>query len=507
MIARHRYGDAEASAALRWFQPLLAYLRTVPNDPDPRLQRFFRDDAPLLAARAPGRLDVMGGIADYSGSLVLEWPLARATFAVVQAQAAPVCSFLSVRDGQAHVFHIDLAALQAGALREAEALRLHLAERVPDRWAAYVAGVVHYCLHRLGGSAEHPTGFRMLIRSDVPEGKGVSSSAALEVAAMAALTACYDLDVDPEALASACQWVENHIVGAPCGIMDQMTSACGRQDHLLRLHCQPAVVEGHVAVPAGYQFCGIDSGIRHAVTGADYGTVRTAAFMGYRIIAEAAGLPMAEDEARLRIRDVPWRGYLANISPREYEARFRSLLPECMDGSDFLARYGGIPDAVTRVDPKGTYPVRQATAHPIYEHARVRRFARLLRVLPRRETAALEMGRLMLASHASYSACGLGSDGTDRLVEMVRRLGPEQGFFGAKITGGGSGGTVAIFSTHEAAAQVDALAARYRAETGRPAEVFVGSSPGAAEVGLLAFSLVHRSEKGEITPSIPLYKT
>ncbi len=54
------------------------------------------------------------------------------------------------------------------------------------------------------------------------------------------------------------------------------------------------------------------------------------------------------------------------------------------------------------------------------------------------------MGELMYASHESYSACGLGSSGTDRLVEMVRQAGPEAGLFGGKITGGGSGGTVAV---------------------------------------------------------------
>ena len=54
------------------------------------------------------------------------------------------------------------------------------------------------------------------------------------------------------------------------------------------------------------------------------------------------------------------------------------------------------------------------------------------------------MGELMSAAHDSYSACGIGSDGTDLLVELVREAGPQSGLYGAKITGGGSGGTVAI---------------------------------------------------------------
>ena len=95
------------------------------------------------------------------------------------------------------------------------------------------------------------------------------------------------------------------------------------------------------------------------------------------------------------------------------------------------------------------------------------------------------MGQLMYASHASYSACGLGSDGTDRLVEMVRRLGARSGLFGAKITGGGSGGTVAILGTEDAESTVRGIAVRYEEETGRVAEVFAGSGAGMAETGVL----------------------
>src|SRR5438067_13669742 len=88
-------------------------------------------------------------------------------------------------------------------------------------------------------------------------------------------------------------------------------------------------------------------------------------------------------------------------------------------------------------------------------------------------------------SHASYGACGLGSNGTDRLVELVVEAGPERGLFGAKITGGGSGGTVAVLGTSEAEAVVREVATRYGAESRRQATVFTDSGPGAAETGVL----------------------
>jgi L-arabinokinase len=91
----------------------------------------------------------------------------------------------------------------------------------------------------------------------------------------------------------------------------------------------------------------------------------------------------------------------------------------------------------------------------------------------------------MYQSHGSYSACGLGSDGTDLLVALAREAGPAQGIYGAKITGGGSGGTVAILGNAVAHDIVRAIARRYGEETGRDAYVFEGSSSGAAHVGAI----------------------
>ena len=469
------------------FAPALARLRALRDEPDASLREFFDRAAPLFVARAPGRLDVMGGIADYSGSLVLELPLECATTAIVQARREPTIELVSLRAGSADRFSMSLHDLRDGALRDTEALSVWFAERPRDRWAAYVIGVVHACIVRgVAPLADERGGFSLLIDSAVPEGKGVSSSAALEVACLAAIAARYGVSLAGETVATSAQWAENHVAGAPCGIMDQMTSACGRHDRLLRLRCQPDVVEGHVAIPAGFRFYGIDSGIRHAVTGADYGTVRTAAFMGYRMIAGRAGLAVAVDGGRARVEDPRWRGYLANITPDEFASQFESALPERMRGAEFLARFGGTTDVVTRVRPEREYPVRQATAHPVRENARVERFASLLESLRAGVTeTAREMGALMYASHESYGACGLGSEGTDRLVAMVREAGADRGLFGAKITGGGSGGTVAVLGTEEAEPLVREIASSYERETGRAAEVFARSGEGAAALGVL----------------------
>lgn len=445
---------------------------------------FFDPGRPVLAARAPGRLDVMGGIADYSGSLVLEWPLDVATLAVLQPAPGRRVEIASLREEGTARLALDLDLLAEGDLRTPEALGAWCAEAEAP-WAAYLLGAVYVSLHELGGEAGRG-GFRMAVVSEVPEGKGVSSSAALEVAALAVVSRHFGAAPDPEATARWGQFVENRIVGAPCGLMDQMTSACGRAGRLLRLLCQPGRIEGWEAVPEGFAFFGIDSGVRHAVSGADYGTVRAAAFMGYRILAEWEGLRVvAEEGGRVRVEEDPWGGYLANVGVERYEARYAERLPAWITGAEFLARYGGTTDAATSVRPDGRYPVGAATAHPIYEHERVARFAALLPSFdPALPAAALEAGRLMRAAHESYGACGLGSEATDLLVDLAEEAGPERGIYGAKITGGGSGGTVAVLARSDAGAAVRAVAERYERRTGRAPRLFAGTSEGLAGTGV-----------------------
>ena len=478
MIPLRRPADVRAGD-LVWFQPALDRLRALRHESDPHLREFFAGDAPVYIARAPGRLDVMGGIADYSGARVLELPLACSTAALLQRQEAPRCDIATRRTGRWHCFSVELP------LGTPAELAAWFAHRDADRWASYVVGIVQHCLSRAARDGPRRlAGLRLLIDSTVPEGRGVASSAALEVAAGAVVAAACGSPMTAAELAAACQAVENHVVGAPCGIMDQMTSACGQRDRLLQLCCQPGTIEGYVDVPDGYRFYGIDSGISHAVAGTDYGTVRTAAFMGYRVIAAAAGLPAVRDGTRVRVDDPRWRGYLANLTGPELSG-LGGALPEEMTGAEFLERYGGLTDTVTQVLPERRYPVRRATEHPVHEQARVERFVELLGVLADEPHAALELGRLMYESHNSYGACGLGSDGTDRLVALVAAEGPAHGLFGAKITGGGSGGTVAVLGTSGAEALVRGVAARYHAETGRKAAVFTESGPGAAETGVL----------------------
>jgi L-arabinokinase len=425
-----------------------------------RANGFWDHSADVFIARAPGRLDVMGGIADYSGSLVLQRPTAEATWAAYQPTDQKGIQVISLGDPpRSETLEIE------GAIEYQQARELFTTIEA-QRWTSYIGGVFVVLMRERG--VRFAPGARLLISSSVPEAKGVASSAALEVAVMQAVCAAHKISIEAEELAILCQMAENRVAGAPCGVMDQMTSASGDADSLLALLCQPAELQTPVRVPDEIRFWGIDSGERHAVSGSDYGSVRCGAFMGYRMIAGT---------------DKSTGGYLANVSVDDFERNHASRLPEEMSGEEFLRRYSGTADSVTTVDPGRVYKVRQPTAHPVYEHQRVREFRDLLQGRCG-QPQFRRLGGLMYQSHASYSACGLGSRRTDLIVDLVRAAGAEHGLYGARITGGGSGGTVVMVGRADSDRTVAGIVEQYAETTGYRPYVFSGSSPGACRFGV-----------------------
>ena len=186
---------------------------------------FEPDNAPIVISRAPGRLDVMGGIADYSGSLVLQRPIAEATFAAVQRTDRPVLHLASVGRSP-HSVPLEKLAPAGMPVSYATACQLFAGD---THWAAYVAGVFLVLARERGLRLQ---GAHVLIASTVPEGKGVSSSAAVETATMQAVCGAFDVEIQPRDIALLCQKAENLVAGAPCGVMDQMTCVFGEPQAL-----------------------------------------------------------------------------------------------------------------------------------------------------------------------------------------------------------------------------------------------------------------------------------
>ena len=408
---------------------------------------LFSTEEKIISATAPGRMDVMGGIADYSGSLLLQMPIKQTTTVSIQKRNDGVFHFRTqITKKKMNDFIIHLSAIKDNSLIEAGNV---IRSVVGGDWAVYVLGCFLVLKKEKKISLE---GANVFIESNVPWGKGVSSSAALEVATMNALNQLYHLSLGKEELAVLAQMAENLVAGAPCGLMDQLSSHLGQKNKLLPLICQPHQVDKAIAIPRGINFSGIDSGIRHAVSGASYSDVRAAAFMSYTIIALNENATVEELEQARTSGDwskLPFKGFLANIPVSVFEEKYISILPKEISGKNFLAQYELSIDTVTNIDENKIYRPAVCGSHPVYENARVNEFKTLLKNFKKqddKQASLIQMGNLMMQSHESYSAIGLGNEFTDKIVEMIRDAGPDRGVFGARVSGGGNGGTVCILS-------------------------------------------------------------
>ncbi len=433
---------------------------TMPEDKAAELNAIHVS-SPSYEGVSPGRLDVMGGIADYSGSLLLQMPIAEETKVRFIPSDDGVFRVETDADVDPRVCEISAASMQG---LNAEEWGKVVKAAPGGHWAVYVLGCCKVLEEELGIRWK---GGKFSVTSTVPAGKGVSSSAAIEVATMHAIRKGLGLSIDPLHLAQWAQRVENRVVGAACGLMDQLSVNLGRRNHLLPIICQPCTVLEPIYIPDGLQFVGLDSGVRHAVSGASYGDVRTAAFMGYVIAMKNLNIDPLQG---------PYRGYLANVPLEQFMQTMAPYIPESIAGNVFQEHFGTHLDTATVIDPDKIYHPLACALHPVEEHHRILQFREML-AHPGAWNAA---GQLMLASHMGYQRVGLGEPVTNRIVQLVMERGLGHGIAGARISGGGSGGTVTMMLTSiEGYDIMQGIRAQLEQETGRSLKVFEGSSDGA----------------------------
>ena len=446
--------------------------------------QLFTDSAPIYISRAPGRLDVMGGNVDYTGGLVFEATIREATWAAAQLRADR--QIVLVNPQMKNSGWEPRVEFSLDALTNEATVRALVNKSATVRWTAYVLGVFYLLQQRWPQKVK--SGITVYLESNVPLNKGVSSSAAVEVSTMKAAAAAYGIEIVGIELAEACQWVENVIAESACGIMDQAASILGDDGCVLPLLCQPCQVYPTVKLPDNLQIWAIDSGVKHAVTGIEYEAARAAAFVGYRMICEWEQLPLTFNESgRIpRYTEPRWNGYLSNLEASLFRSKYEQRLPERLSGPELLQNHSVHPDPFTQIRAEASYPVRACTRYAVEEQHRIELFVALVRGLSAQPSHAgfRLLGDLMFQSHWSYTECGLGSKETDRLVELVREeLGPGK-LYGAKITGGGAGGTVAVLGAKGARDSFERVVNRYAEEQGAVPYVFEGSSAGADKFGV-----------------------
>ena len=437
---------------------------------------------PTVVTRAPGRLDCMGGMADFSGALALQLPLAQGVFVAAgrrEDQKVVVRSQGLSGPEQAAQAEFPLSALYQADGQPA--LPSTLASRFEDTpWVRHAAGI---CLEMLrAGLVPHfGGGVSLIMQSDVPARAGLGSSSAAQVAIAKALAAVLEIEITDGRLLAVCREANANVVGAQPGLVDHQTCLWGETGVLLQIRCQSDEMMGTLTLPQEVKFAAVDSGVRLPIYDQRYADNRLSALMGKFLIERLMRTTGMNGD--------PLNGYLANIAPSEYVRRFRNELPVKMKGRDFLAEYGQPQGWTAAVDSGRIYKIRSRTEHHIYENDRTHRFLeRLARVRRTQDRDTLtEAGELMYASHWSYGQrCGMGSIETDVLVNLIRGAGVAKGLFGAKVTGGGCGGAIAVLMTDTPAAHaaLDEACAAYSAKTSKTATILRGSSPGAAAFGV-----------------------
>ncbi|MBD0710752.1 MULTISPECIES: galactokinase [unclassified Streptomyces] len=261
---------------------------------------------------APGRVNLIGEYTDFNEGFVLPLALPHTTVAAVSRRTDGVLRLHSADVGGG-IVHLDAAALEP---------------RSGGGWAAYPAGVV-WALRAAG----HPvTGADVHLASTVPTGAGLSSSAALEVVVALALNDLFGLGLSRPELARLAQRAENDFVGVPCGVMDQMASACAIEGHALHLDTRDLSYRQVPFDPAreGLRLLVVDTRVKHALGDGAYAERRAGCEAGARALGvrslrevEAARLPEALD----RLADETVRRYVRHVvSDNARVARTMALL-------------------------------------------------------------------------------------------------------------------------------------------------------------------------------------
>ena len=450
----------------------------------------FAPDRALWTAGAPRVLDVMGGIAECCGSLTLSYPLAAGvTVGVQPRQDGHVCILRlqgqpcgsTNKSHSTHRVCVPLDRMRASNGHPSHGDRL--AESLcpgEQRWAFPVVAAL---LEALSPDSDSSLGdgLTVAVDNDSAWHEEQSATCALVTPTMLATAVAFGRSLDAEQLASLTRRVLLRVHENVHGVAASACAAFGERDVLLKMNCQPFEALGSLPLPEGTALCGVDCGGESPTSNAKYHRARVAALMGKTIIER---ILTGSDS-----RGLPWGGYLAQISVNDYVESLRDQLPTRLKGQVYLDRFGELADPFSSIDPEVDYRIRSRTEHHIYENARVHQFAQRLALASRTRgrDALLAAGDLMQASHWSYGQrCGLGCIPIEAVVSRLRRCEPDRGIYGARISGRGAGGMVAVLLSDTESAR-DALGECVSAvedRVGRKLPILDGSSAGSIHRGV-----------------------
>ena len=371
---------------------------------------------------APGRVNLIGEHTDYNGGLCLPINLPHRTYVALRRTGSTLSGAV-----------VNLASAQEAATGLWTAALDEITPGQVTGWPTYAAGVA-WALARDGHSIG---GFDAVVDSCVPYGAGLSSSAALECAVAVALDDAFALglgaDDDGRArLAAACIRAENEVAGAPTGGMDQSSSLRATQGHALLLDT-------------------LDGSVRH---------------VPFDLGNEGLALLVVDTRAEHQLSDGQYAARRATCDAAAAQlgiATLREIDPDGLD--DALGRLtdGVVPAEVAR----------RRVRHVVTEIARVTELVALLDA-----GRARDIGPAMDASHTSLrDDYEVSCDELDLVVEAARAAGA----LGARMTGGGFGGSaIALVEADRTEAVAQAVAAAFAAHGYTAPAFLVALAAGAA---------------------------
>ncbi len=356
---------------------------------------------PILV-RSPGRVNLIGEHTDYNDGFVLPAAINKEIVFAVAPNDLSRCR------------------LHAYDLKESEEFDPNAFSKSKKGWANYLLGVVDQLKQQgftLGG-------FDVVFGGNIPQGAGMSSSAALECGIATALNHLFDLGLDQTSIAKLSQKAENEYVGVKCGIMDQFANVFGKRNHVIRLDCRSLAYEYFPFEIEGYKIVLFDTNVSHSLASSEYNVRRQQCEEGVRLLQQH-GLEIKN------LRDVTL---------------------------DMLVQYKSVFDEV----------IFRRCWYVVEENKRVEEACYFL------EQGDLEaFGKKMYESHEGLSCqYEVSCPELDFLVEQTRH---HEQVVGARMMGGGFGGCT-INLVQEAA--VEPLAAHlqqlYQQQFDRPLKVYVG---------------------------------
>lgn len=365
---------------------------------------------PIHVVRAPGRLELLGNHTDYNDGLVLSLAIDKHIEFAASPRADGKIELVSSAFPGREIFSVDQFQKNPAA-----------------PWTDYIKGV----LAQLRRRGVHFKGFNAAIHGTIPQGAGMSSSAALEVATALAVRQLYPFTLTDTGLAAPpkpdgrgnlpalapreklstakiCQAAENEFVGVRCGLLDQISSLFGKAWHVMEIDFKFLTVE--LAPLPGEAIVVCESGAKHALVGGEYNELRR----------NCEGAARALGMASLRAADMKMlEAAKAKMSEREYEC----------------------------------------ARHIVSEIQRVVHGSRALR-----EDDHEQFGQYMLQSHeSSRDFLKNSTPELDLLVELARK---HPACLGARLTGGGFGGaTINLVRHHQAPAFMEYMAQEYEKQS------------------------------------------